>query len=166
MNPARETETFASVTLGIDNERWAGVPFTLRSGKALARDRRVIVVHFRQVPCWPFEATAAAPRPNALRFELNPDRLALDVNINGPGDPFDVEPIQLERVLATHELTAYARLLLDVLAGDPILSIRADEAEESWRIIEPIREARRAGAVRLREHPAGCEDPAALGAPR
>jgi glucose-6-phosphate 1-dehydrogenase len=160
VDPARETETFASVTLGIDNERWAGVPFVLRSGKALARNRRVIVIHFRHVPCWPFEATAA-PRTNALRLELSPDRLALDVNINGPGDPFDLESIALEHVLATHELTAYARLLLDVLAGDPILSIRADESEEAWRIIEPIREAWRAGAVPLREYPAGSEGPVA-----
>jgi glucose-6-phosphate 1-dehydrogenase len=154
----RGTETFAAVTLGIDNPRWVGVPFVLRSGKALARDRREIVVHFREIPCWPFEGSAA-PRANALRFELSPDRLALDVNINGPGDPFDLEPIELAHVLATQELTAYARLLLDVLAGDPILSIRADEAEEAWRIIEPIREAWHAGAVPLHEYPAGSEGP-------
>jgi glucose-6-phosphate 1-dehydrogenase len=162
VDAARQTETLAAVTLGIDNGRWAGVPFTLRSGKALARDRREIVVHFRQVPCWPFKASAA-PRTNALRLELSPDRLALDVNINGPGDPFDLEPIEFEHVLARQELPAYGRLLLDVLAGDPILSIRADEAEEAWRIIEPIREAWRAGAVPLREYPAGSESSAAAG---
>jgi glucose-6-phosphate 1-dehydrogenase len=163
VDPGRETETFAAVTLGIDNWRWAGVPFVLRSGKALARERREIGVHFRPVPCWPFEP-AAAPRTNALRLQLSPDRLALDVNINGPGDPFDLEPIELEHVLTAQDLPAYGRLLLDVLAGDPILSIRADEAEEAWRIIEPIREAWRAGAVPLRAYPAGSGGPAVDGA--
>jgi glucose-6-phosphate 1-dehydrogenase len=160
IDPTRGTETFTQVTLAIDNWRWAGVPFCLRTGKALARDRREIAVHFQPVPHLVFgQATDA--EPNVLRFQLDPDRLSLTVNINGPGDPFTLEAAELDLDLAPHELPAYARLLLDVMEGDPALSIRADEAEESWRIAEPILQAWGAGLVPLGEYPAGSADPLA-----
>lgn len=160
VDPTRETETFAQVTLAIDNWRWAGVPFCLRTGKALARDRREIAVYFQPVPHLVF-GQATDPAPNALRFRLDPDRMSLGVNINGPGDPFTLEEAELDLELAPHELPAYARLLLDVMEGDPTLSIRADEAEESWRIVEPILRAWNAGLVPLGEYPAGSADPLA-----
>ena len=157
VDPGRGTETFAQVTLFVDNWRWAGVPFVLRTGKALAADRHAIAVHFRPVPHLPFERSA--PVPNVLRLSLNPDRMALTVNINGPGDPFELEPATLAAELAPHEHSAYARLLLDVFAGNAVLSIRGDEAEESWRIVEPVLAAWAAGAVPLREYPAGSDGP-------
>jgi glucose-6-phosphate 1-dehydrogenase len=76
-----------------------------------------------------------------LRLKLNPDRMALGVNINGLGDPFDLEYVELDISLAPQDLFAYGKLLLDVMRGDLTLSIRNDEAEESWRIVEPILEA-------------------------
>jgi glucose-6-phosphate 1-dehydrogenase len=158
VDPTRGTETFAQVTLGIDNWRWADIPFCLRSGKALARDRREIAVHFQPVPHLVF-GQATEPAPNVLRFQLDPDRMSLAVNINGPGDPFTLEEAELDLELVPHELPAYARLLLDVMEGDPTLSIRADEAEESWRIVEPILRAWDAGLVPLGEYPAGSADP-------
>ena len=154
----RETETFAQVTLWIDNWRWAGVPFVMRSGKALGEDRREIAVYFKPVPHLAF-AGDAEPRVNLLRLELNPDRLALALNINGPGDPFDLEYIELDTDLAPQEISAYGRLLLDLLRGDLTLSIRDDEAEESWRIVEPILEAWRRGDVPLLEYAAGSAGP-------
>ncbi len=90
----RRTETFAQVTLAIDNWRWAGVPFLLRTGKALGRDRREIAVHFRPVPHLAF-GQKAQPRPNILKIELAPDRIALSVNVNEPGDLFDLEQVEL-----------------------------------------------------------------------
>jgi glucose-6-phosphate 1-dehydrogenase len=81
------------------------------------------------------------------------------VNINGPVDPFTLEEAELDLELAPHELPAYARLLLDVMHGDPTLSIRADEAEESWRIVEPILRGWDAGLVPLGEYPAGSANP-------
>jgi glucose-6-phosphate 1-dehydrogenase len=150
----RETETFAQVTLWIDNWRWAGVPFILRSGKALGQDRREIAIHFKSVPHLAF-TEESRPRVNVLRLELNPDRMALGVNINGAGDPFDLECVDLDVALAPQEISAYGRLLLDVLKGDLTLSIRDDEAEESWRIVEPILEAWRDGQVPLLDYPAG-----------
>jgi glucose-6-phosphate 1-dehydrogenase len=159
VDPARGTETFAQATLWIDNWRWAGVPFVMRSGKALGKNRREIAVYFKPVPHLAF-AGGAPPRDNALRIELNPDRLALALNINGPGDPFDLENIELDADLAPQEISPYGRLLLDLLRGDLTLSIRDDEAEESWRIIEPMLEAWRRGDVPLLEYPAGSDGPA------
>jgi glucose-6-phosphate 1-dehydrogenase len=154
----RETETFAQVTLWIDNWRWAGVPFVLRAGKALGQDRREIAIHFKSVPHLAF-TEESRPRVNVLRLELNPDRMALGVNINGAGDPFDLEYVDLDVALAPQEISAYGRLLLDVLKGDLTLSIRDDEAEESWRIVEPILEAWRDGQVPLLDYRAGATEP-------
>ncbi|CAN5298206.1 hypothetical protein BH24ACT19_BH24ACT19_13860 [soil metagenome] len=154
MDPKRGTETFAEVTLFVDNWRWSGVPFVLRSGKALARDRKEISIHFKPVPHLTF-GQETEPRPNVVRLRLEPDAVGLEVNINGPGDPFDLEPVELDTELAPQELPAYGRLLLGVLEGDPTLSIRADEAEESWRIIEPVLGAWKEGRVPLLEYPAG-----------
>jgi glucose-6-phosphate 1-dehydrogenase len=154
----RETETFAQVTLYIDNWRWAGVPFVLRSGKALGQDRREIAIHFKSVPHLAF-TDESHPPANVLRLELNPDRMALGVNINGAGDPFDLEYVELDVALTPQEISAYGRLLVDVVKGDLTLSIRDDEAEESWRIVEPILEAWRAGHSPLVDYPAGSTEP-------
>ncbi|MDF3014990.1 MAG: zwf4 [Thermomicrobiales bacterium] len=154
----RETETFAQVTLRIENWRWAGVPFLLRTGKALGRDRREIAVRFKSVPHLAF-GQMSQPQPNSLKIELDPDRIALSLNVNAPGDLCELQPIELDSPFSSGALPAYARLLLDVLNGDPTLSIRDDEAEESWRIAEPILTAWSAGAVPLLEYPAGSDGP-------
>jgi glucose-6-phosphate 1-dehydrogenase len=164
VDPRRGTETFAQVTLMIDNWRWAGVPFTLRSGKALHRERREVAISFKPVPHLAF-GQRTQPQGNVLRLTLDPERVALGLNINGPGDPFTLAPVELDVLLAPQELPAYARLLLDVLRGDPTLSLRDDEAEESWRIVEPILDAWAAGHVPLGEYPAGSMGPAATTVP-
>lgn len=154
----RNTETFAQVTLSIDNWRWTGVPFLLRTGKALGRDRREIVIHFKPVPHLAF-GQEAQPIPNVLVIELDPNRIALKVNVNEPGDLFNLEQLELDTRLQSGALPAYARLLLDVLDGDPTLSIRDDEAEESWRIVEPILQAWGGGGVPVVDYPAGSGGP-------
>jgi glucose-6-phosphate 1-dehydrogenase len=158
IDPNGRTETFAQVRFSIDNWRWAGVPFLLRTGKALARSRREIAIHFQPVPHLVF-GRATDPTPNVLRLQLDPDRMSLGVNINGAGDPFELESIELDQDLAAQELSPYARLILDILEGDPTLSIRGDEAEESWRIVEPILEAWAAERVPLGTYPAGATNP-------
>ncbi|WP_447980077.1 glucose-6-phosphate dehydrogenase [Candidatus Nitrospira bockiana] len=155
----RGTETYAEVTVFIDNWRWAGVPCRLRTGKALGEDRQEIAITFKPVPhlafCEPRE-----PMQNVLRLQLKPDRLSLDVNINGPGDPFALDAARLALDLADQDLPAYGRLLLDIFEGTPILSIRDDEIEESWRIVEPILSAWRMGEIPVQEYPAGSNGPA------
>lgn len=159
VDPDRMTETFAETTLFIDNWRWAGVPFVLRTGKAMQMTHTEIVVTFRPVPYLPFKQTCC-PK-NRLRLQMNPDRMDLDITINGKGDPFALESVALTQKLRQQEFSAYARLLADILEGDPVLSIRGDEAEESWRIVEPILNAWRANKVPMEKYAAGSQGPPA-----
>jgi len=163
IDPARGTETFAQVTLWVDNWRWAGVPFVLRSGKALGRERREIAVHFWPVPHLAFEAND--PPPNVLRLLLEPDHLVFGMNLNRPGAPFPLKRIELGVDFAAQGLPAYARLLLQILEGDCTLSIRDDEAEEPWRVVTPILDTWARGRVPLREYPAGSDGPTAATPP-
>jgi glucose-6-phosphate 1-dehydrogenase len=137
------------------------VPFRLRTGKALARRRAEILLHFRPAG-QPTFAEAADISPNLLRFGLDPDRLTLRINLNGAGDPFSLEHATLEHVLAPRDLPAYGLLLLAVMDGDRTLSIHGDEAEECWRITEPILSGWAEGAVPLQEYPAGSARPRIL----
>ena len=158
VDPARQTETYAAMTCWIDNWRWAGVPFRLRSGKALGARRSHIAVRFREVPHLVF-GQHEEPAPNVLRLSIDPDRIELSMNLNGAGDPFDLEPASLDTALAPQDLPAYSRLLLDILEGDATLSIRGDEAEEAWRIMDPVLAAWADGAAPLGEYAAGSSGP-------
>ncbi len=162
VDAVRETETYAELVVEVENWRWAGVPFRLRSGKALAARQQEVVLTFRSVPHLPFPHDGPV-RPNRLRLSLNPDAVTLDINVNGPGDPLDLEPAQLQLSMPDHELGPYALLLADVFNGDATLSIRGDEAEESWRIVEPVLAAWRRNDVPLDEYPAGSDGPVTVG---
>jgi glucose-6-phosphate 1-dehydrogenase len=157
VDPDRETETFAELELRIDNWRWSGVPVLLRTGKALGRDRKEVVVNFRPVPHGTF--SAAPDLPNLLRIQLEPETLALAVNINAPGERLEVDRIELDQELATGDVSAYGRVLLAVLLGDHTLSIRDDEVEQSWAIVDPVLHAWEEGAAPLQEYPAGSPGP-------
>ena len=158
VDPALETETFAEVTLFVDNDRWQGVPFRLRSGKALATDRREMSIRFRP-PTDPVFGYDGDPPVNQLIFQMNPDRMVLDLALNGAGDPFCLEPAELYLALAPQDLSAYARLLVEAIEGDPALAIRGDEAEECWRIVEPIVAEWERGTPPLLSYPAGSTGP-------
>ncbi len=155
----------AELVLHVDNWRWADVPFRLRSGKALDRGRQEVVITFRPVPHLPFPSTSPAP-PNVLRLSLKPDRVVLELNVNGPGDPFELEPAELGLEMPDHELRPYSLLLADVLDAEPTLSIGGHEAEECWRIVEPVLAAWSSGAVPLLEYAAGSAGPERLLLPR
>ena len=120
--------------------------------------RRSIAVYFKHVPHLAFLQDQLVA-PNVLELQLQPDRVALQVNVNGVGDRLVLDTIALERTLAEQKLSAYARLMLDVLNGDASLSIRNDEVEESWRIVTPILSAWAESRVPLIEYPAGSEGP-------
>ena len=159
VDPARGTETLAELTVGVATSRWAGVPFTLRSGKALGDRRSEIVITFKPVTHLPSGFTGSA-EPTVLRLTLGPDRMALEININGPGDPFQLDRATLEADFGAGELLAYAEVLQGILDGDPALSVRGDTAEQCWRIVQPVLEAWRSNAVPLDEYPAGTPGPA------
>ncbi|SCF17396.1 glucose-6-phosphate 1-dehydrogenase [Micromonospora coriariae] len=159
VDPARGTETLAEVVLAVDTWRWAGVPFRLRSGKALAGRRKEAVVTFRQPPRVP-TGLSGHEQPDRLRIGFGPDQLGLDININGPGEPLELDQVQLVTHFGPGDLPPYGEVLRGALDGDPMLSVRGDTAEECWRIVEPVLEAWRAGAVPLQEYPAGSRGPA------
>jgi glucose-6-phosphate 1-dehydrogenase len=160
VDPGHRTETFAEVELELDNWRWPGTIFRLRTGKALGRDRKEVAVRFRPVPHLPFAHDGEA-RPNTLRFGLDPEGLSLELNGLGADAP-SLAPLTLAARVEIHELPAYARLLLAVLTGDATLSIRGDEAEESWRVVEPVLSAWSKDLVPLQEYPAGSAGPERL----
>src|SRR5262249_2527463 len=152
------TETFAELVLELDSWRWSGTRFRLRSGKALGSDRKEIVVRFRAVPHHPFDRREG-PAPNLLRFGLNPEGLNLELTGTGPGPSLSLVPLVMSADLRPPELPAYARILLDVLAGDTTLSIRGDEAEEAWRIVAPVLEGWSRDLAPLQEYDVGSDGP-------
>jgi glucose-6-phosphate 1-dehydrogenase len=158
VDPTRETETYAEVRLEIDDWRWAGVPFILRTGKALASDRHGIDIHFRTVPHLAF-GQSNDPEPNVLRLGIDPDVLQLSFQVAGPEDPFGLRPVTFDLGLEEDALPAYGRVLLDLLTGEAAFAIRDDEAEEAWRVIEPILAAWAGDAPPMLEYPAGSGGP-------
>ncbi|HEV7812026.1 MAG TPA: glucose-6-phosphate dehydrogenase [Leifsonia sp.] len=159
VDPSRNTETLAEATFEVDNWRWAGVPFTLRSGKALGQRRREIVITYRQAPHVP-TGLRGVEEPTKLRVMLAPDTMALELNINGPGDPFQIDRAALTAEFGPGQLLAYGEVLAGILDGDSSLSVRGDTAVECWRIVGPIIDAWTANKVPLDEYPAGSSGPA------
>lgn len=159
VDPGRRTETFAEVVLEVTGERWAGVPFRLRTGKALGASREEVVVTFKGPPALPAGLTGEA-RPDRLRIGIGPRRLALDLTINGPRHPFELDPVSLEATFPPGDLPPYGEVLRGILRGDPPLSVSAEAAVRCWEIVEPVRRAWREDLVPLAEYPAGSAGPA------
>lgn len=160
VDPERRTETLAEVTVGIRNARWAGVPFTLRSGKAIGRGCRRIVVTFRPVNHVPAGFYPLPPQPNRLLIDMNPERVTLSINTNGEGDVFSLETTTMSADLGPSTLRPYGEILAHIMDGNPLLSVRGDIAEECWRIVTPVIEAWTSGEVPLETYPAGSQGPA------
>ena len=141
------TETFVALKAEIENWRWAGVPFYLRTGKRMASRVSEIVIQFRAIPHSIFEHAEGAPKPNKLVIRLQPDegvKLFLMIKDPGPGGMRLREvPLNLSFAQAFAERTpeAYERLLLDVVRGSQTLFMRRDELEAAWKWVDPIREA-------------------------
>ncbi|MFD0482748.1 glucose-6-phosphate dehydrogenase [Kineococcus sp. GCM10028916] len=160
VDPARQTETLAEVVLFVDTWRWAGVPFRLRSGKALGRARKEAVITYKPVPHL-MAGLLGTPVPTRLRLGFKPDTVSLDLNVNAPGDPFDLDEATLTARLGDSDLPAYGEVLAGVLDGDPLLSVRGDTAEDCWRILAPVIAAWKADEVPLETYPAGSDGPEA-----
>ncbi len=158
ITPSNMTETLAEVTLTVDTWRWAGVPFRLRSGKAMGTARKEAIVTFRYPPRVP-SGLLGVDRPNRLVIGFGPDRMALGINVNGPGNPYTIDHVELTADFGPGQLPAYGEVLLGVLDADPSLSVRGDTAEDCWRIVDPVLAAWRADAVPLQEYPAGSQGP-------
>lgn len=97
--------------------------------------------------------------PNVVTLGMDPDRLTANIALNGDGDPFCLEAARIARDLAPQDLSAHARLLVDALEGDPALATRGDEAEEAWRIVEPIIDAWQRDVAPVTGYAAGTTGP-------
>ena len=138
-----QTETFAAVRLQLDNWRWQGVPFILRTGKRMPARVSEIAVVFRRPPVTLFQTSGGCdPTPNVLRLRLQPDegfRLSFDVKT--PGNGFGVTTQELSFVYEDRFGAfpdAYETLLADIVRGDATLFVHGDEAEEAWRVYTEI----------------------------
>jgi glucose-6-phosphate 1-dehydrogenase len=158
VDPERNTETLAEVTLRIENWRWEGVPFRLRSGKALRDRRKEALVTFKPAHHLP-TGLRGDPVADQLRLSMVPDRISLELNVNGPEDPFELDRASLSTDLLAGRLPPYGEVLAGVLSGDPLLSVRGDTAEECWRIVDPVLEAWRQNRTPLDAYPAGSTGP-------
>ncbi|MET0758588.1 MAG: glucose-6-phosphate dehydrogenase, partial [Mycobacterium sp.] len=143
-NADSTTETFVAVKAEINNWRWAGVPFYLRTGKRMSRRCSEIVVQFKPVPLAMFPGSDGASEPNRLVISLQPDeemRLELTAKEPGPGG-IRLRPVSLAlnytEAFKRRSPDAYERLLMDVVRGDPTLFMRRDEVEAAWAWAEPI----------------------------
>ena len=160
VDASRRTETLAELTVEVDTWRWAGVPVTLRSGKALGRPRKEAVVTLKPTPHLP-AGLVGNDTPDQITIGFKPARLALHLDVSGPGDPFDLETASPATDLAEGDLPAYGEVLAGILDGDPLLAVRGDNAEECWRIVEPVVQAWRNDEVPLDTYAAGSTGPSA-----
>jgi glucose-6-phosphate 1-dehydrogenase len=158
------TETYVALKLYIDNWRWRGVPFYLRTGKRLPRKQSLIAIRFRQPPQQLFRtALHERIRSNWIYLSLQPEEsMQVELHAKQPGLELETRTVRLNtgfREDGEVALDAYETLLLDVIEGDASLFIRFDEVEESWKVVTPLMEAWADGADDLRMYPAGSWGP-------
>jgi glucose-6-phosphate 1-dehydrogenase len=146
VNPESTTETFVALRLHIDNWRWAGVPFYLRSGKRLPKRATEIAIQFKSVPRILFNRNPEAPlEPNVLVLRIQPDEgISLRFGAKVPELATRVQPVKMDfrygAAFGGEPPEAYERLLLDAIFGDSTLFTRRDEVEAAWAFITPILE--------------------------
>jgi glucose-6-phosphate 1-dehydrogenase len=141
------TETYVAIRLFVDNWRWAGVPFYLRTGKRLPKRATEIAIQFKQVPHLLFSGDrAGAIQPNVLALRIQPDEgISLKMMSKTPGTIVSLQPVVMEFRYGTSfgadPPEAYERLLLDCVAGDSTLFTRRDEVEAAWQFVNNLLEA-------------------------
>jgi glucose-6-phosphate 1-dehydrogenase len=165
------TETFVALRAHVDNWRWSGVPFYLRTGKRLPSRSTEIYIEFRKVPYSIFGGrTAADMRPNGLLIKLQPEeRIELDLMSKTPGlDRSGLRLSQVQLDLDFHEefasarrRIAYERLYLDAIEGNGTLFVRRDETEAAWQWVDAIADGWRHAGMAPRTYPAGTWGPSA-----
>jgi glucose-6-phosphate 1-dehydrogenase len=141
--PDSDTETFAAVKVEIDNWRWAGVPFFLRTGKCLAEARHLVTLDFREPPMRMFPGEVQHQGANQLVFEFSePGAITADFQAKVPGPAMELGPATMtfryeDSFCAENQLEAYERLIHDAMIGDATLFTRADGIERLWQVSEP-----------------------------
>ncbi|NJC41181.1 glucose-6-phosphate 1-dehydrogenase [Brevundimonas alba] len=168
-----DTETFVAVRADIDNWRWAGVPFFMRTGKRLPEKRTEIVIQFKPLPHSIFDRNERGEiQANRMVIELQPEEdISLSVMNKKPGldQRMQLQPIRMSLSWGQNDKAAkpprrriaYERLLLDALHGDSTLFVRRDEAEQAWKWVDEVSEAWEGAAFKPHEYPAGTWGPEA-----
>ncbi len=142
VDPLSRTETFVAVKFFIDNWRWAGVPFYIRTGKKLPTKVTEIVIHFKSVPHHLFGKSTSSIN-NQLIIRIQPDEgILLKFGMKTPGAGFEVQTVNMDfhysELTNSKVPTAYERLLLDCMQGDATLYARGDAVEQAWQFVQPI----------------------------
>jgi glucose-6-phosphate 1-dehydrogenase len=159
------TETYVAMKFFIDNWRWGGVPFYIRTGKRLPTRVTEVVIHFKQTPHHLFQRVLGKLSGNQLIIRIQPDEgMLLKFDMKEPGAGFNVKNVNMDfhyKDLADVRVpSAYERLLYDVMLGDSTLFSRDDEVETAWKFIEPIQKAwKNNPAIKVYGYPAGTWGP-------
>ena len=166
VRPGSTTETYTALKLGIDNWRWAGVPFYLRTGKALGIKRTEVAIKFKQAPFAMFECTPVDTlAENYLVIGVEPtEGIALQFNTKMPGPTITISGVEMKfrykDYFKAEPATGYETLIYDCMIGDNILFQRADSVEAGWKAVQPFLDAwKKAGAKGLEKYKAGSEGP-------
>jgi glucose-6-phosphate 1-dehydrogenase len=144
VSPSSMTETYVAMRLGIDNWRWAGVPFFLRTGKSLTRRTSEIAIQFKNVPFALFRGTPVEElTPNVLALQIQPDEgVSLQFGAKRPGPEIDLGGVRMDfkyrDYFHTEPSTGYETLVYDCMIGDQTLFQRADSVEAGWAVVQPI----------------------------
>lgn len=142
VNPESTTPTYVAMKLMVDNWRWQGVPFYLRTGKRLPKKVSEIAIQFRNVPLLIFQSAAQQTNANVLSMRIQPNEgIALRFEAKMPGSELRTRTVEMDfsygSSFGVASADAYNRLLLDAMLGDQTLFTRSDEVEEAWRIVTP-----------------------------
>lgn len=148
----------AQITVEVLNQRWAGVPVTLRSGKALGQTDKRVVITFKDVNHLP-EGLEGSSAEDQLIIGLSQDVMELHLTTNCTDDPFSLEQSVFSTKLRVAEMGAYGEVLTTILDGESLLSVGADAAEECWRIVDEVLEGWRNNSPPMEGYPAGSDVP-------
>ncbi len=146
VNPVSKVETYAAVKFAIDNWRWQGVPFYVRTGKYLHEKETHIIIQFKSPPHNTFPTESAENwRSNRLTISIQPEMdIRIGFQAKRPGQTMNLDPVEMtfdyDAASGDHAPEAYETLLLDVMEGDPTLFMRGDQVEAAWKVIMPILE--------------------------
>jgi glucose-6-phosphate 1-dehydrogenase len=164
--PESNVETYVAMQVEIDNWRWAGVPFYLRTGKYMSRRNTEIAIRFKQAPYAAFQDTPVHTlRPNWLVLRIAPDEgISLQFEVKRPGPVVDLAAVKMDfhydDWFSKEPNIGYETLIYDVMIGDPTLFMRADMVEHTWRIVQPMLDAwAKCGTADLPIYPAGSSGP-------
>jgi glucose-6-phosphate 1-dehydrogenase len=168
--PDSKVETYVAMQVEVDNWRWAGVPFYIRTGKHLSDRKTEIAIRFKQAPAAPFvDMPHCGLRPNWLVLRIQPDEgISLQFEVKRPGPVVELAAVKMDfhynDWFPREPNVGYETLLYDVMIGDPTLFMRADTVEQAWRIVQPLIDAWALDQEPIPTYPTGSQGPAAADA--